>query len=310
MYKPLNKKVISARTGKNTVALVGFSATTRDQAPWEDKDTEIWSLNESYNTDWLKRQDRCFQIHTEDNFNRDKNPNDPNHPQWLRTKRGMPIYMQQKYEYIPDAVKYPLDEIVAKYGNYQTSTLAFMLSLAMFEGFERIELYGFELGSQTEYHYQKAGAEYLIGMARGLGFEIYLPPECTICRGKMYGFESMDVVFRQKLEYRRNSIFAAHRQKEIEALQDGGSLVMAETCYNLDPSNEAIRALWEEANIKAHKSTGEGNFLKGQIKELDEIIAMYDDHLIRVGIGSPQNTKTHTQESIELATKKEQESNG
>ena len=186
MYKKLNKGIVSKRTGKNTVALVGFAETTRDLAPWDDPDTEIWGLNEAYLQPFMKRWDRWFQLHPEDNFNRDTNTNDPDHPKWLRKKHKKPIYLQEAYPYIPDAIKYPLDEVIANYGDYLMSSFAFMLALAMLEGFERIELYGFEMGTHTEYHYQKANAEYLIGFARGAGFDVWYPEICTLCKGKMY----------------------------------------------------------------------------------------------------------------------------
>jgi len=293
MYKPLNKRIVSKRTKKNTVALVGFAETTRSSIPWEDEDTEIWGLNEAAIQPWFKRWDRWFQLHPEDNFSRKDNHNDPNHLQWLEGITDRPIYMQQHYENIPMSVALPLEEIIEKYGNYLTSSLAYMLTLAMLEGFERIELYGFELGTRTEYHYQKANAEYLIGMARGLGFDVYIPPSGSLCRGKMYGFEDMTVVFRQKLENRLNAIKESLIESRDKAKIEQGALAMAQKFYFANLDNEDIKKLYEDQERATHMALAEANFTIGAEKEVRGIIGMYDEYLEVIGVAPKQDyTKT------------------
>lgn len=293
MYKPLNKRIVSKRTGKNTVALVGFAATTRDAAPWDDPDTEIWGLNEAAIQPWFKRFDRWFQIHPEDNFMREGNQNDPNHPKWLMEARGFPIYMQAHYEQVPASVALPINEIIKRYGNYLTSSLSYMLTLAMLEGFERIELYGFEMGTRTEYHYQKSNAEYLIGMARGLGFEIYLPPGCSLCKGKMYGFETMDVTFRQRLEYRKTAITEEMQKVRDEAKEAQGLELALDKIARLRPDDEELVKLWKEQEPITQGKVAKANYIVGVSKELETIIGMYDDFLETIGVAGKQDyTKT------------------
>jgi len=300
MYTPLNKGIKSKRTEKNTVALVGFSQTTRDEIPWDDKDTEIWSLNEAAVQTWMRRFDRWFQLHPEENFNRPNNPNDPNHPKWLREAKGFPIYMQKQYDYIPASVALPLGEITKAYGSYLTSSLAFMLTTAMLEGFERIELYGFELGTKTEYHYQKANAEYLIGLARGLGFEIYLPEGCSLCKGKMYGFETLDVIYRQKLEYRKDAIKVALEEKRDKAKLEEGAFLMVEKFKDLNPGNKEVLELHENQRKITRMALAEANFTIGAFKEVQKAITLYDDHLETTGSFPKQDyTKTKKVEDDE-----------
>ena len=63
-YQPLNRGRISARTGKNTVAIVGFAKSTRHLVPYEDMETEIWGINDAYHVKgFMKRWDRWFQLH-------------------------------------------------------------------------------------------------------------------------------------------------------------------------------------------------------------------------------------------------------
>ena len=303
MYKPLNKKIVSERTGKNTVALVGFATTTRDLAPWDDENTEIWGLNEAAVQPYFKRFNRWFQIHPEDNFMRDGNPNDPNHPKWLQEARGFPIYMQEHYEQIPASVKLPIDEIKKRYGSYLTSSLAFMITLAMLEGFERIELYGFELGTKTEYHYQKANAEYLIGLARGMGFDVFIPTGSSLCKGKMYGFETMDVTFRQKLEYRKTSLIEELKQSRDEAKENQGILAAYDQIARLRPEDKELVGLWEQQAPITQAKLAKANFIVGVDKELETVIDMYDEFLSQVGVVGPQDyTKTKKVRDVEIKT--------
>jgi len=53
--------------------------------------------------------------------------------------------------------------------------------------FDRIEIYGFEMASNDEYVEQKACSEFWIGLAMGLGIEIYLPPTCIMMFSELYG---------------------------------------------------------------------------------------------------------------------------
>ena len=45
------------------LALVGMNVRTRANAPFDDPDFEIWTLNESYTGAWMKRYDVLFQLH-------------------------------------------------------------------------------------------------------------------------------------------------------------------------------------------------------------------------------------------------------
>lgn len=62
--KETAEKLKKLRAGKKTVALVGLAPTSCSLAPFEDKDVEIWALNETHAfPQWFKRWNRWFQIH-------------------------------------------------------------------------------------------------------------------------------------------------------------------------------------------------------------------------------------------------------
>jgi len=289
MYKSLNTHKISERTGKSTVAIVGFSKDTRHLAPYDDEDTEIWSLNEAGRKPWMKRWDRWFQIHPRDSFARKDNPYDPDHLEWLKSQTK-PIYMHEHYDFIPSSVKYPLTEIIAKYGSYLSSTAAYMLTLAMLEGYERIEIFGMRMGSMTEYHYQRSNFEYLIGLARGLGHEVYLPPECPLCKGKLYGYESMEVAYRQQLEYKMTDVQNEHKIAELNAVNLSGRINELDTIRQMYPNEQPLAERFGKLAEEVRKAQANANFLQGTIDGLSKAIDLYDTHLEQTGVGNEQES--------------------
>jgi hypothetical protein len=108
-----------------------------------------------------------------------------------------PIYMQYWHPQVPGSIGYPLHEVTAEcFKNFRrgdekvkyfTSTIAYMMGIALLENFERIEIYGFELADEIEYVMQKACAEFWIGMALGRGIEVYTPPGNQILHSELYG---------------------------------------------------------------------------------------------------------------------------
>ena len=110
-----------------------------------------------------------------------------------------PIYMQYWNSKIPNSVEYPIREVSDnafinfRRGDhkvkYFTSTLAYYLGIATLpeEGFERIEIYGFDLADDIEYIKQKACAEWWIGFAMGRGIEVYVPENSQTLYSSLYG---------------------------------------------------------------------------------------------------------------------------
>jgi hypothetical protein len=185
------------RTGKKTVALVGMAETSCSLAPFREKGVEIWGLNEMHAFPWMARADRWFQIHK--TYKREVAKRGVRgHYEWLKeNKWNIPIYMQHPQDEIPNSKEYPLHEVCDKFFKnfrrgdakvkYFTSSFAYYMGVALLEGFERIEIYGFEMSGDIEYVQQKACAEFWIGLAMGMGVEIYTPPNCQILHSPLYG---------------------------------------------------------------------------------------------------------------------------
>lgn len=165
------------------VALVGFAPLTRGLLPHDQKDMEVWTLNEAKGM-MLPRIDRLFQLHPR--YMWDPNARDPDYVGWMNAQ-DCPIYMLEKQFDIPNSERYPIEKMATKFDSYLTSTFAYMLSMAIDEGYQRIEIYGIDLAAEEEYRYQRAGTEFLIGWAKGLGIDVYIPKECPLLKAPLYG---------------------------------------------------------------------------------------------------------------------------
>jgi hypothetical protein len=76
---------------------------------------------------------------------------------------------------------------------YLESSIAYMVAQALLElkPVDRIAIFGVDLHCESEYAYQRPNLEYLIGLARGKGIKVYIPPQSALCshaHGVPYGF--------------------------------------------------------------------------------------------------------------------------
>jgi len=197
-----------------TVAICGFASTTRDGVRRSTAD-EIWSLNWVYNYDFLPRIDRLFEMHPiwlqAQNAKPDyEKPRE--HWIWLQEQHPFPIYMLEHRPEVPACVVYPLDRVSRELFDGRLikgkkplrlfgSSMDYMMALAICEDFERIEFYGVEMGSMTEYRYQRESLMLFIGMALSRGIEVVTPKDSILLsRTKLYMYEGGQMIYRQDLE--------------------------------------------------------------------------------------------------------------
>lgn len=91
---------------------------------------------------------------------------------------GVPLVAPMKYEEIPLSEAFPLDRYVKEFGApYFLNTIAYMIAYALLEGAEEIDLFGINQASSSEYFYEKASCEYLLGVAIGRGVKVTIHGE-------------------------------------------------------------------------------------------------------------------------------------
>lgn len=185
------------REGKK-VALCGFAESYKT-APFDDPTVEVWGLNELHK--YLPRWNRWFEVHDDETLGvskRDLTEGEmKRHLDWLSRDHGpnKPIYMLPQFVgrgKFPNAVELPLEALCQRFkrGRYFTSSIAYMIALAIMDGYASIGLYGIDLASDTEYGDQRPCAEYYTGVADGMGLDVFIAPESAMCKGgHLYGFE-------------------------------------------------------------------------------------------------------------------------
>mgnify|MGYP001043726145 CR=1 FL=1 len=204
---------------KSTVAIVGSHPKTSRDFNFDRTDCDIWAFNEALKTDWCKRADGIFQIHKPIIWRSRTNKNDPDHYKWLQEQNESIVYMIDQYQDVPKSEKYPLDEIIKKFWNaekYFTSSVAYALALAIYKGYGKIEIYGVEMETGTEYGHQRVGVAYWIGFAEGQGIEIDF--HGSIFNAPLYGYDGDTRVpiefFEERMKKFEPHIKAVHEQIE------------------------------------------------------------------------------------------------
>jgi hypothetical protein len=181
------------------VALVGFASSSKDQAPFGDTTFDIWIMNDLYRL--VPRWNRLFEMHEVERIKMDKergtlSAEGTEHWKHLCSLPGpdsdqfCPVYTQEKLAEIPASVALPVEEMVGELGDrYFTSTPAYMMALAILDGYEEVHLYGIDLLEESEYQYQRPCLEYWLGVARGRGIKVYIPKQSALLKANyVYGF--------------------------------------------------------------------------------------------------------------------------
>ena len=192
-----------------TVCLVGLAPATRDDFINEPEGTEIWSLNMGhayFSPAHMSKMTRWFQIHPYEEMAPRQNPV-IGHLEWLRSA-PIPVYMEEVHPDIPTSVRYPYEEVCRNIGgNYMTSAPAFMLALALHEGFDLIKIYGIDLDCDLEWAYERSCFEHLLGIAMGRGAKVWIPNGCPLLKGNLYG---------KTVHIRSSTVAEMHRQAKME----------------------------------------------------------------------------------------------
>ena len=228
---------------RKKVAIVGF-APSWGMAPFDDESWEIWGLNELYVFN-IKRANRWFDIHTpEVSQNDTKRVGD--HWAKLATLPCM-VYMQDHYDEIPNSVKFPLDEMVALYGNYFTNTISYMMAQAIAEGYTDIALYGIDMAHDSEYGLQRPSVEYFVGVAIGKGIRVEIPQAADLMKvNYLYGYEEEKATaFDEKLKSREVELNAKLAQLDQQIAQLSTA---REQFRGAVQDTQHIRKIWQSSH--------------------------------------------------------------
>lgn len=162
------------------VAIIGLAPSTHADAPWDDPTWEKWGLPwDSTGYGFMKRH---FEMHDQRLLDSEHSKRSADYAQ--RLKDCKTLYTQENY---------PFDAVAKTIGQaYWNSSIAYAMALAIHEGAQEIAIYGVDMDGTDEFGYQKANMEYLIGVARGRGIRVYIPPQSALCKFAPTGIKFYD----------------------------------------------------------------------------------------------------------------------
>lgn len=209
---------------KDTVVIMGSHPRTRAEFDFNRTNCDVWVFNEAISNNTFPHADVVFQMHEEAIWRNPANRNDPKHYDWLKSQTAVTVYMQEQFPDVPASVRFPLDEIVDRFQiNYFTSSVAYALALACHMGYKRIEVYGVEMETNTEYQYQRDGVTLWVGIALGMGIDVDL--HIGILKdAPLYGYQGEVVI-----DYHRFDERVAELIPHIEAVSGQHAAAVAST---------------------------------------------------------------------------------
>lgn len=225
------------------VIILGFAPSSRDKAPLDEGGWDIWPINELYMEmpQLEARATAWFQLHGLE----PPTARDPNHKAWL-AKQKFPVFMWWQHPEIPNSVRYPLEQVLhmATDGytnsgaNYFTNTISWLIALAVAYGYKRIALYGVDMAQDNpvgqEYAKQRPSCEFWIGVAKGRGIQVDIPPESDLLQTPfLYGPTHLEP-WLAKLEARNDELnkhLEQARNQRIQFQNQAQQILMMEHQY-------------------------------------------------------------------------------
>jgi hypothetical protein len=150
---------------------------------------------------------RWFDLHHKEHIT--SSPKRKRTNMWSRYQKfEIPVYLWETFADLPTSCAYPREQVQAFFGGTRlfTSSLDWMLALAVFEGFTEIELYAFRM-ALAKYDYQVSSGRYWLKQCtdRGVTVTLLTPSalegnDAAVDRNPprmephhlMYGFETTD----------------------------------------------------------------------------------------------------------------------
>jgi hypothetical protein len=201
------------------IAVCGSAPSSRLLAPFNDPSWEIWACSpQNYD---FPRVDAWFELH-----NLDRKFVPANEPYVRTLTHHDRVYVSAPDARLPNGILYDKDPMVAKYGPwFFSSSLAWMLAMAIEHRPEKIGIWGVDMSAADEYGYQRAGCHYFIEMASRAGIEVMLPPQCDLAMPPpLYGWKEHYPMYwklkesQKELESRMNQAGSKEKQLEEERL--------------------------------------------------------------------------------------------
>lgn len=183
------------------IALCGTAPASMAKAPFGDPSFLIWGCSPGLYP-IAARVDAWFELHRWEPPVIGKPQLQvpwftPEYCLWMAQLK-CPVWMQDKVAEVPNSMRLPHEDLVAKYGHFFfTSSLAWMAAMAIeailinrklsadkdpraVAGEDVIGFWGVDMAANEEYGYQRAGCQYFATLASCMGIRVHTPPESDL----------------------------------------------------------------------------------------------------------------------------------
>jgi len=189
-------------------------------------DCDVFVFNEMVSRGAVAHADYVIQLHKPVVWRSVTNRNDSKHYDWLKST-SIPVLMQDEYEDVPASIRFPLEEIKREFSGapeYYTSSVAYALAYAIYKRYERIELYGVEMETNTEYAHQRPGVAYWCGVAYGRGITVDFHSR-QFFQSPLYGYDG-DVTIKLEVFEARVKALSAEAKEVLGVYKRAKSAVI------------------------------------------------------------------------------------
>ena len=258
---------------KRTCCIVGLAPSPRLGFLHEPLGTEIWTLNNAFKCftqDELSKFTRWFQIHPKEEWEATNAKGLEDYRNFLNSFNG-PVYMDAVHPDYPKSVRYPLEEIIQDLGyDYFTSSIAYLIALAIFERFDEMILVGIEMVFGTEYVHERPCVEFWLGVAHARGIELRMPEGSTLLRGPLYGRQ---VSIPSSIVKNAMDEWAQRRENRRLKWSESIGMVGALGKLAVDrPEDEVIAKMLAEAVHEEAVAMAEYNAFSGGVQALEDVL--------------------------------------
>jgi hypothetical protein len=126
------------------------------------------------------------------------------------------VIMQRKEPEIPTSEVYPVERVAESVGEEFSSTIAYMLALAIYAKYEEIYVYGVNLMHETEYASQRPAFKYYLGIAKERGIKVWAPEDTKLTvPAWRYGYDDLDGICAMIAANKAKLEDDANKQKQV-----------------------------------------------------------------------------------------------
>jgi len=216
------------------IALIGSAPSSVRIAPYQDPAWQIWGCSPgTYGV--MPRCNAFFELHL---YEPGAPWFSPEYCQWLKAcpERGTALWVgnDKAVQQMPGSQVLPYDAINEEFDPsrwFNTSSLFWMMAMAIKAGATKIGLWGVDMAANEEYEMQRAGIHFLTYIAASRGIEVGVPPESDLMTPRFrYGIDEWTHSYRKlrarrfELETRMRAAEAEAKNKELEAAFVKGAL--------------------------------------------------------------------------------------